>query len=60
MSGIDILIDNGTVVTMDPQRRVIENASVAVQAGRILDVGPSERAAPQVHVRQRRSMPAAR
>jgi cytosine/adenosine deaminase-related metal-dependent hydrolase len=39
MSGIDILIDNGTVVTMDPQRRVIENASVAVQAGKILDVG---------------------
>ena len=42
MSDIDILVDNGTVVTMDPRRQVIENASVAVQAKRILDVGPAD------------------
>ena len=42
MSRIDILIDNGTVMTMDPHRHVIENASVAVQAGEILDVGPAD------------------
>jgi cytosine/adenosine deaminase-related metal-dependent hydrolase len=39
MKPIDLLIDNGTVVTMDPQRRVLENASVAVDAGRIVEVG---------------------
>ena len=27
---VDILIDGGTVVTMDPERRVLENTSVAV------------------------------
>jgi cytosine/adenosine deaminase-related metal-dependent hydrolase len=42
MNAIDILIDNGTVVTMDPRRRVIEAASVAVTAGKIVDIGPAE------------------
>ena len=36
---IDLLIDNGTVFTLDPQRRVLESASVAVSAGRIVAVG---------------------
>jgi 5-methylthioadenosine/S-adenosylhomocysteine deaminase len=42
MSGIDCLIDNGTVITMDPQRRVLENTSVAVHGGKIVEVGPAE------------------
>lgn len=42
MTRIDILIDGGTVVTMDAQRRVIENAGVAVHAGTILEIGPAD------------------
>ena len=36
---IDLLIDNGTVFTLDPQRRILENASVAVNGDRIVAVG---------------------
>ncbi|MBF9232299.1 amidohydrolase family protein [Microvirga alba] len=35
----DILITNGIVVTMDPQRRVIEDGAVAIQDDRIIAVG---------------------
>lgn len=36
---IDLLITRGTVITVDPQRRVIEDGAVAVQGDRILEVG---------------------
>jgi cytosine/adenosine deaminase-related metal-dependent hydrolase len=36
---IDLLIDNGTVFTLDPQRHILENASVAVDGERIVAVG---------------------
>ena len=39
---IDLLIDNGTVITLDPDRRVLDNASVAVTGDRIVAVGPAE------------------
>jgi 5-methylthioadenosine/S-adenosylhomocysteine deaminase len=42
MSNVDILIDNGTVITMDPQRRVLENASVVVDEGKIVEIGPAD------------------
>lgn len=38
---IDLLIQRGTVITVDSERRVIENGAVAVHAGRIVAVGDS-------------------
>ena len=35
---VDLLIE-GTVITMDPQRRVIRDGAVAVRGDRILAVG---------------------
>jgi len=37
----DLVITNGILITMDPERRVIENGAVAVQGNRILDLGPT-------------------
>jgi 5-methylthioadenosine/S-adenosylhomocysteine deaminase len=39
--GIDLLIDGGTVITVDRERRVIEHGAVAVRGDRIVAVGPS-------------------
>ena len=36
---IDLLIKNGTVVTMNPERSVFETGSVAVHEGEIVEVG---------------------
>ena len=36
---VDLIIRGGTVVTMDAERRVIENGAVAVKGGRIVAVG---------------------
>jgi 5-methylthioadenosine/S-adenosylhomocysteine deaminase len=38
-SNVDIIIKGGTVVTMDGSRSVIEDGSVAINAGRIMAVG---------------------
>lgn len=38
----DIIITNGIVVTMDPQRRVIENGAIAIEKDRIVAVGTTE------------------
>ena len=36
---VDLLISNGTVVTVDPERRVIRNGALAIDKDRIVDVG---------------------
>jgi 5-methylthioadenosine/S-adenosylhomocysteine deaminase len=36
---VDLIVRGGTVVTMDRERRVIENGAVAVKGGRIVAVG---------------------
>jgi cytosine/adenosine deaminase-related metal-dependent hydrolase len=36
---VDLIIIHGTVITMDTQRRVIEDGSLAMEEGRILGVG---------------------
>ncbi|HEY0659019.1 MAG TPA: amidohydrolase [Pyrinomonadaceae bacterium] len=38
---VDLIVQNGTVVTMDAQRRVIENGAVAVSKSEIVAVGSS-------------------
>ena len=38
---VDTLITRGTVITMDPERRVIKDGAVAVENTRILAVGKS-------------------
>ena len=38
---IDLLIKNGAVITMDKDRRVIEGGDVAIDGGKILEVGKS-------------------
>ena len=41
MQEIDILIENGTLVTMDAERRIVTGGFIAVDNGRILEVGKS-------------------
>ena len=38
----DILITGGTIITMDPNRRVIDDGAIALEADRIVAVGPRE------------------
>ena len=45
----DIIITNGIVVTMDPQRRVIENGAVAVPTGPGLGIELDEDALARLH-----------
>jgi len=37
----DILITGGTLLTMDPERRIIEDGAIAIEGPRIVDVGTS-------------------
>ncbi|MBD3306001.1 amidohydrolase family protein [candidate division KSB3 bacterium] len=46
---IDMLITNGIVITMDPERRVIEDGAVAIQGDRIAAVGTTNELTAQYH-----------
>jgi cytosine/adenosine deaminase-related metal-dependent hydrolase len=39
---IDLLLTGGTVVTMDPGRRMLDDGAVAIDGPRIVEVGPSD------------------
>ena len=39
---VDLLVDHGTIVTVDPAGRIIEDGAVAVDDGEIVAVGPSD------------------
>jgi len=41
---IDLLLQNGAIITMDARRQVLRNASVAVDGGKIVFVGPAQEA----------------
>ena len=36
---VDLIVAGGTIVTMDSQRRLIENGSIAIKGGRIVAIG---------------------
>lgn len=39
---VDLLILHGTILTMDTQRRIINDGAIAIEKGRIIDIGASE------------------
>lgn len=39
---IDIIIEGGTLVTMDDKRKIIHDGSIAIEKGAIIDVGKNE------------------
>ncbi len=49
---VDLLVRNGTVITMDPVRRVIAGGAVAVRGGAIVAVGPEAEIAAGYRARQ--------
>jgi cytosine/adenosine deaminase-related metal-dependent hydrolase len=49
---IDLLLINGTVIPMDPARRILTNGAVAVDGGRILEVGTSADVAARYSARE--------
>jgi 5-methylthioadenosine/S-adenosylhomocysteine deaminase len=49
---VDLIVQNGTIVTMDASRRVIENGAVAVSRGEIVAVGTAQEIARQFTPKQ--------
>ncbi len=52
MKQVELLVLGGTLVSMDPQRRVIQDAGVAVAGGRIIAVGTRREIASQYSAAQ--------
>ena len=42
MKTVDILINNGIIATMDSQRRIIDDGSIAVKEDKIIDIGATD------------------
>ncbi|MBA2605924.1 MAG: amidohydrolase family protein, partial [Acidobacteria bacterium] len=49
---VDLIISGGTVVTMDAEKRLIENGAVAVQKGEIVAVGKANEISRQFVAKQ--------
>lgn len=43
---MDLVITGGTVITMDPERRILDRGAVAIQGERIVAVGPADALGP--------------
>lgn len=39
---VGLLLLHGTIITVDPERRIIENGSIAIENDRIVDTGTAE------------------
>jgi 5-methylthioadenosine/S-adenosylhomocysteine deaminase len=50
--GVDMLIQHGLVVTVDPAKTVLYDGALAIDAGRIVDLGPSQRLAARYAARK--------
>ena len=47
-STVDIFLRHGTIVTMDPERRILVDGSIAIANGKITSVGPDKDIAPSL------------
>jgi len=47
VSEVDILIDHGIVITVDPSRRVFADGAIAIRGNRIIDVGRRDDVVPR-------------
>jgi 5-methylthioadenosine/S-adenosylhomocysteine deaminase len=49
---VDLIVSNGTIVTMDASRRIVENGAIAVSRGEIVEVGPAKEIAQKYSSKQ--------
>ena len=43
---VDLLLRHGRIITMDPERRILVDGAIAIDHGRVADVGPDREVAP--------------